>query len=435
MQISDERPLFRPRRYRPNPYVLLILLVLVIAAASWAYSIIHGLETGEVQPLFAATATPTRTVDSYLQEAAAFFEAGDLVSSIAAFEDALRVDPDNAEVLAELARVQTYYSSLLTPDRKTALLDSALENINRAVELDPMNSDAHAVRALVLDWNSAYADTQEEQDEMLLLAYEASVRAVSLDNQNALALAYQAEVLLDQFKWTQARQLAELALNMEPNAMDTHRVFAYVLESTANYSQAIDEYKKAAEINPNFTYLYIKIGQNYRQLQLYEDALDYFDRAATINEVNGIQDPLPYIAIAKTYSRDGEFFIAARNIQRALEFDPTNADTFGQLGIVYFRSRNYEGSIPAFKCAIEGCTAEETMTTLGEPLGLELGQPVNGLALNDFTAVYYYTYGSVLAALDQCAEAVPILQQVADRYPDDPVAMSIVQEGLVICGQ
>jgi tetratricopeptide (TPR) repeat protein len=371
-------------------------------------------------------------VNSYIQEAQAFFEAGNLQESIQAFEDALQVDPNNAQALAELARIQTYYSSLLTPERKLSVLQTAMENINKAVNIDPSNSNTHAIRALVFDWSASFAATQEEKDEMLLQAYEASVRATTLDNSNALALAYQAEVLLDQFKWDQARQVAELALTMEPNSMDTHRVYAYVLESTANYSQAIDEYKIAAEINPNFTYLYIKIGQNYRQLQLYEQALEYFDRAANINEVNGIQDPLPYIAIAKTYSRDGEFFVAARNLQKALEFDPTNADIYGQLGIVFFRSRNYEGSVPVFKCAVEGCTAEET-TNLGDPLGLELGVPVEGLPLNDFTAVYYYTYGSVLAALNQCAQALPVLNQVAEQYPTDPVAMPIVQESLLIC--
>ena len=72
-----------------------------------------------------------------------------------------------------------------------------------------------------------------------------------------------------------------------------------------------------------------------------------------------MKDPAPYLSIARTYSQMGEYFAAARNAQKALEFEPDNPDLYGQLGIVYFKSRNYEGSIPALKCAIRGCEPED----------------------------------------------------------------------------
>ncbi|MEK6221825.1 MAG: hypothetical protein N2D54_06215, partial [Chloroflexota bacterium] len=159
-------------------------------------------------------------------------------------------------------------------------------------------------------------------------------------------------------------------------------------------------------------------------------------------ETLGIQDPLPYIAIAKTYSRQGEFFVAARNVERAIEFDPTNADIYGQLGIVRFRSRNYEGSIPAFACALEGCTVfEDPIQGIFIPEDSEdmedmAGMPthiVAGMELNNNSVVYYYTYGSVLAALDQCDKAIDFLNQVESIYANDELIMGIVQESLFIC--
>ena len=78
---------------------------------------------------------------------------------------------------------------------------------------------------------------------------------------------------------------------------------------------------------------------------MYEQSLEYFDKAVKINEQIGVKDPGPHLSIARTYSQLGEFFIAARNVQTALEYEPTNADIYGQLGVIYFRSRNYEGSI------------------------------------------------------------------------------------------
>ena len=127
----------------------------------------------------------------------------------------------------------------------------------------------------------------------------------------------------------------------------------------------------------------------------------------------------------------GEFFIAARNVQKALEYEPTNADIYGQLGIIYFRSRNYEGSIFSLKCAIRGCSGEDSCKGRGlERCFPDLGEnPVNisGLSLEPNTIVYYYTYGSVLAALsrpkdNRCGEALQVMQEVRDELDARPEA-------------
>lgn len=416
---SSDKKLFQAqgRDYR----VPLSLMALALIAFFWFLS---GYQSGRIQPLFLPTPTPTRTASSYVEEGLVNFAAGNLDAAISAYQDAVTVDPTNVDALIELARIQAYSSPLLTPALAVERLALARANVDQAVLLDDLNSDAHAVRTLVYDWSSGRAATEEEREAFLAVASQAAVRAVQLDSRNALALAYRAEVLMDQFQFDQARQVAELAVSLEPNSMDTHRVFAYILESTGFYSRAIEEYQAAAALMPNYTYLYIKIGQNYRQLELYDQALEYFDRAAQINATLGINDPLPFVAIAKTYTRQGEFFIAARNAERALEFDPTNATIYGELGIIRFRARNYEGSIPPLRCAVVGCTAAENE---------DLGVAVEGLPLDNNSVAFYYTYGSVLAALNMCDEGEDILNQVLALYANDDIISGIAQESLTVC--
>jgi tetratricopeptide (TPR) repeat protein len=162
---------------------------------------------------------------------------------------------------------------------------------------------------------------------------------------------------------------------------------------------------------------------------LHDQALDYFDQAATINEVLGINDPLPYIAIAKTYTRMGEFFAAALNAERAVDLDPTNPDWYGELGTVYFRSRNYESAIPVLRCAVSGCSdVQNSLDSDGR-----WAVSVEGLPLNNSTVTYYYYFGSVLAALEQCDEAVPILDQLSAQFSGDAVVMGIVEIGYETC--
>jgi len=446
MNVYPRRNLFY-RKQRPNIYRLFFLIVMILGGV-W---LIRQLDQGEVKPLFLPTPTPTRFAESYAMEGDAQFTAGQLDAAITAYREAVRVDPNNAEVWAKLARIQTYSSALLTTDdAQRTRLQEALESAEKAVELAPDDSFAHAIYAFVLDWNANPTLVDEDQVQRYLLQAEQEAnRALLLDSTNTLALAFYAEILVDQQKWNQAEINILQALERDPSLMDVHRVYAYVLESLGQYNQAIQEYDLAISIAPNLTFLHLRAGANYRRLafgspnpetanSLYERSLEYFAQAASINEQLGVEDPIPYLSISKTYSQMGEFFIAARNVQKALEFQPDNADVYGQLGIIYFKSRNYEGSIPALKCAIYGCTAEESCDGRGGCGPNDTPAQVTGLALSPSTVVYYYTYGSVLAALsrpqdNKCPEAMVVLGEVKRSFGSDPDIAGIISAGEAIC--
>ncbi|MGD2155542.1 MAG: tetratricopeptide repeat protein [Anaerolineales bacterium] len=433
--LTGKRPSFGRSRSNFNPYRLL-LWVALIAFGIWVVSQIDSGEGGRIKPLFLPTPTATRTADSYLMEAQAHFEAGRVddtasTDAIDAYRQALEMDPDNAHAWAELARILTYSSSLLSSQgERIARMEEARQAADQAVELNPDDSTVQAMRALVLDWSASVALDDTQRRAWLVEAEQVAGFAYNLDPSNYLALAFYAEVLLDQQKWSQAEQYAKQAVELAPEVMDTHRVYATVLETFGQYRVAIEEYNAAVRINPNLTFLYIRIGVIYRELQQFELALEYFERAITINNSNGVQDPLPYIAIAKTYARMGEFFAAALNAEKALSFDPTNANTYGQLGDIYTRARNYESALPVLKCAVQGCTADEN----------EVGEAdVQSLPLTNVEVAYYYArYGSVLAALSRptanyCSEALDVLERVREEYAADPVLMGIVSENEAIC--
>lgn len=434
-QLTGKRPTFGKRGPGINPYRVFAFLVL-IAGGIWLVSQIGATPEDLVKPFFLPTPTPTRTVDSYILEAEAHFNAGKIddpleTDAIDAYRQALVFDPENVQAWTELARLLTYSSSLLsTQQERIERMAEAREASSRAIELAPDDSTAQAIYALALDWSAAVTTDEDQRDKWLVQAEQAAGFAYTLDPNNYLALAFYAEVLLDQQKWSQAEQHASTAVELAPSVMDTHRVYATLMETFGQYRVAIEEYEKAAAINPNLTFLYIRIGVIYRELQVYDSALEYFEKAISINNSNGVNDPIPYIGIAKTYARQGEFFIAALNAEKALGFDPTNADTYGQLGDIYTRARNYEGAMLVLRCAVRGCLAEEN----------ELAEvDVEGLPLTNITVAYYYArYGSVLAALsrpgaDYCPNALEVLSHVREAYPDDGVLMAIVQENEAIC--
>ncbi len=463
MNVTPRRPLFH-RRPQSNIYRMFLWVVMLLGCV-W---ILQQVSKGNIRPLLQPTPVPTRAIQSYLAEGDANFKAGNLGAAILAYQNALRLNSNDAKTWAELARIQTYSSAFLTtnPQKKARLLE-ALDSADKAVELAAEDSTAHAIRAFTLDWNaSTNFHTNEEVQSYLQQAEQEALIAQQKDNTNTLALAYYAEILVDQQKWDHAQIIINQALE-RPDAeqlMDVHRVNAYVLESLGQYNLAIGEYEKASIIEPNFTFFYLRIGANYRRLAfdvqrqrgddaarpVYEQSLEYFDKAAKINEQINVEDPTPYLSISSTYSQLGDFFAAALNVKKALKFDPTNADIYGRLGLVFFRSRNYEGSIDTLRCALRGCSGEASC--LGRGLDRcypDLGEnpvEVNGLAIDPSTIVYYYTFGSVLAALsrpadNKCAEAMQVMKEVrneltvnADKYTDGrDTILKIVEDGEFIC--
>jgi len=460
MNLSPRRPLFN-RRPQSNIYRMFLWVVMILGGV-W---MLQQMNKGEIQPLFLPTPLPTRSVESYILEGDANFSAGKVAAAITAYQEAVGLDPNDAQTWWKLARIQTYSSAfLITDEEKRTRLLEALESARKAVELASEESTAHAILAFALDWNAdSTLYPNDHVQELLIEAEQEALRALQLDNSNTLALAFYAEVLLDQQKWSQAELYIKQALERQDadEWMDVHRVNAYVLETLGQYNLAITEYDKAIAIEPNSTFLYLRAGANYRKLAseipnpeaarpVYETSLEYFAKAVRINEQIGVKDPGPHLSIARTYAQLGEFFIAARNVQTALEYQPNNADIYGQLGIIYFRSRNYEGSIFSLKCAIRGCSEEESCFGRGlDKCYPDLGEnpvDVRGQVISPNTIVYYYTYGSVLAALSRprdnhCEEALQVMSEVRTELDVNPEAyadgrqtiISIVQAGESIC--
>jgi tetratricopeptide (TPR) repeat protein len=427
---------------RAGIWLALILLGLILLYLRYVSQV--------VQPLFLPEPTPTRTAFSFAEEGKTYFSAGDLEKAIQAYQQAVDLVPADSQLLAELARIRTYYSAQLASagERKAQLVE-ARAAADAAIESNPDHGYAHALRALAYDW-SATEEQGATREGFLTEALNAAVRAVQLEAPGspvrALALAFRAEVLADQQRYAEALDSAAQAAALAPDSMDVHRVYGTVLQSTGLYRQSIEEYLRAAEINPNLTFLYIQVGANYRRLKDTERSLEYFERAANINQQLGIQDPGPYQAIARTYLQEGEFFVAARNMERALLIDEGNAGFWGFLGVIYYKARNYESSEQVLRCAVDGCSAGEARALICElniaacdpddpndPVGLLHGQEIAPQPLADGSLEAYYTYGSVLAFNGKCGEAERIFGSLLASYGGDPIVAGIVADNRDLC--
>jgi tetratricopeptide (TPR) repeat protein len=334
---------------------------------------------------FDATPTPTRSPESLETEGQKLYQDGKLSQAIDAYKEAIKASPQDPRLYIALARIQVF----------AGLPEEAQANAENAILLSPENSQAHAVRGWALDFQDGKnSDALEEVD-----------KAIAIDPNNALAYAYRAEILIDSGLFDNIDDAAEAsrkALALDPNMMETRRARAYVLQYTQNTEEAIKYYRSALELAPNLAMLHMELGQNLRAAYVYEDAIKEFTLANTLDPGN----PEPDYLISRTYGTTGEYEKALQYAETAVKDGPTDPRYRGNWGVMYYRNFKYAEAVKQLGLATDGGTNEE-------------GFPVKPIALNDDPRIaeFFFTYGLALARTNDCGKALPIAQTLQSRFP------------------
>ncbi|MCP4538902.1 MAG: tetratricopeptide repeat protein [Chloroflexi bacterium] len=315
----------RKKKRRSSPLRIVFLLVL-ISAGIYVYVII---QQEQVASPFVPTPTPTRAAFSYISEANELYFQGRMTETIAAYEQAIELEPSDVSPYIPLTRL------LILEGR----MNEAMQRAGQAIQKSPENAAAWAVQGMAYDWNG---DVPE--------AIEACNRAIDLDPTYAEGYAYLAEAYADAGRWAEANQAAETALQLNDRSVDAHRNYGYTLEIQGNYWGALEAYEQALEIHPNLSYIHVSVGRNYRRLGDFDAALDSFQRAAQVNPGNAqahFELGWTYLTILGDYDQAGIYF------EQATKVDPQFGRAFGGLAITFWQHRNYEDAIPNFERSIK----------------------------------------------------------------------------------
>jgi len=111
-RLTGRQPNFR----RPRSSNSIIVLVLIILVAGSIFVLRGVLFTNTIRSPFEPTLTPTRSSSSFALEGETQFDAGNMDAAIVAYKRATTDDPRNAQLYAELARIQAYSSTSLATD-------------------------------------------------------------------------------------------------------------------------------------------------------------------------------------------------------------------------------------------------------------------------------------------------------------------------------
>jgi tetratricopeptide (TPR) repeat protein len=390
------------RRKRPNLFSWAIFGLVVL----FGYYLNQVYLPAQPNP-FEATPTPTRSPESLATEAEELFKQGKLLPSIEAYEEAINASPQNPALYIAVARIQVWAGQY----------EEAKANAENAMLLNPNSSMAYAVHAWALDFLGGETNRAEALADIQT--------AIELDDRNAIAHAYYAEILIDTGlfeNYDKAAEESRVAYALDPNLVETRRARAYVLENVGadryNYELAVQEYEAAIQLNPNIPILHMELGRNLRFLEVYEEAIKEFTIANTLNP----EDPEPDLFISRTYATIGDYAKAIQYAEQAVKDRTTDPSLRGNYGVMLFRNFLYQPALDQLSLAVKGGTTEE-------------GLPVLGMSITDGgrAVEYYYTYGLALARTNECGEALKLSQQIQSAVPTDENAVFAAEEMVRIC--
>ena len=178
-------------------------------------------------------------------------DAKDIPAVIAAYTEAIRLDPNFALAFAGRSFALTAYASIVATG--AAIRDGfekAESDARRAIELAPELPQAHLALGSVFE--SGTLDFSQAREE-----YE---RAAALAPGNAQVLRFSGALDATMGHFDVGIAAARRAVVLDPLARNSHLVFGAALYSARRYREAATAYAEAISLNPDYTEPYADRG-------------------------------------------------------------------------------------------------------------------------------------------------------------------------------
>ncbi len=239
-------------------------------SAQVAQSISLGL-TGEEQKTLAKRSTQSsEAYRAYLKGRYFWNERNEdsLKKGLAYFRQAVDLDSSYSEAYSGIADSYAMLG-LYTVVPPSEAFPRAKAAAMKALEMDDSLADAHATLGFVhfyYDWDGPAAEREFH-------------RALADDRPHAMARSWHAFNLAAMGQFSEAVAEAMRAQEAEPLSPIISTNASWVLCLAGQYKQAVENSKKAIEIDPNFLHAHFRLGNAYEQQGQYELAIAEYQKA------------------------------------------------------------------------------------------------------------------------------------------------------------
>ncbi|MEZ4658288.1 MAG: tetratricopeptide repeat protein [Caldilineaceae bacterium] len=343
-------------------------------------------------------------LDDSIAEARALLEAGDPLSALPLFDQAIAVDPNNADAYNERGTVHYRLGDYA----------AAIEDFSAAIEIDPSDARFYTNRGDAYGQMSEYETALADYDAAIAVDPSYAMAHNNRGYTNYLQGAYE-EAVAD---YTAALELAPDYLQAYANRGDVYRVLG-------DYEAAIADYNAVLEIDPQSGWVYAPRALAYSELGLYEEAVTDYDAAIAFDDQNANH----YFNRALVYYNLGQFDAEIADYTSTLELDPTYTTAYYYRALSYQDLGELELALADYNQALELEPDNTRMLTNRGLLYLDLDE--TELALADFDqtvalapddATGYINRGYTYSLLENYTDALADASQAVELAPDEPIA-------------
>lgn len=101
---------------------------------------------------------------------------------------------------------------------------------------------------------------------------------------------------------------------------EAHTFLGWVLSMMGQVDSAIEECKKALELDPNFGNAWNDLGAYFTEKREYDKAIPYLKRASKCKNYDSRE--FPHYNLARIYIQKEMLVLASKELQKALKFNP-----------------------------------------------------------------------------------------------------------------
>ncbi len=130
--------------------------------------------------------------------------------------------------------------------------------------------------------------------------------------------------------WKSEDTLWIATAQVAPSGQQIHNNLGDVYSRQGDLPKAVEEFKTAIEINPNYADAYHNLANTYEQMNQSDAAIENYQKALSINPKLWQS----YQNLAQIYFNAGDFQKALENMKKALEIDPQNPQLQNNLKVI-----------------------------------------------------------------------------------------------------
>jgi tetratricopeptide (TPR) repeat protein len=265
----------------------------------------------------------------YSNRGIAYRELNEREKALEDFNRAIELDPDDARAYGNRGITQR----VLKRD------EQALADLNRALSLDDTMDWVHVARGEVYRHLGEYQRALEDFN-----------RAITIDPDYAAAYAGRGRVYYKLKQYEQAARDLEHGLELDPEMAWAYGHLGEAYRGLQEYDRALDAYNRAISLAPGQGYFwaYASRGLTYYYLDDYQHALADLDHAIALNA----DYAWGYAHRGRIYRHLKQYEKALADLDRSIALDPNDAWTYSHRGLTYLALGQYHRALEDFNRSI-----------------------------------------------------------------------------------